>query len=180
MRVRWSLNQSGFFYRWSFNAGSVKNHMCRQLILPTMHCTECLARTLRLESLAAWPHLGSCCPPRLAAPPPKNPGYASEPCVANLVTFLFIMTVSDVLEQPCDKYDNANKLVPSCFNNWEQAVRTQLVDSLWTDLWQLVCRPGTTCAIFNLCRLHNNVWIIWLQSFEEIYQIQVLVQAQRK
>ena len=25
--------------------------------------TECLARTLRLESLAAWPHLGFCCPP---------------------------------------------------------------------------------------------------------------------
>jgi hypothetical protein len=60
------------FLPLNFNAGSVKNHMCRQLILPTMHCTECLARTLRLESLAAWPHLGFCCPPwpkNLATPP---------------------------------------------------------------------------------------------------------------
>jgi hypothetical protein len=49
------------------------------------------------------------------------------------------MTVSDLLEQPCDKSDNAIKLVTSqvvnslfqtSYNNWEQAVRTQLVDSL--------------------------------------------------
>ena len=34
-----------------------------------------------------------------------------QPCVVNLVKFLFIMTVSDLLEQPCDKSDNAIKLV---------------------------------------------------------------------
>jgi hypothetical protein len=51
------------------------------------------------------------------------------------------MTVSDLLEQPCNKSDNAikllqvvNSLFQTCYNNWEQAVRTQLVDSLWTDL----------------------------------------------
>jgi hypothetical protein len=38
----------------------------------------------------------------------------SQPCVVNLVTFLFNMTVSDVLEQPCDKSDNAIMLVTSC------------------------------------------------------------------
>ena len=37
-----------------------------------------------------------------------------QPCVVNLVTFLFIMTVSDLLEQPCDKSDTAIKLVTSC------------------------------------------------------------------
>jgi hypothetical protein len=38
-----------------------------------------------------------------------------QPCVVNLVTFLFyIMTVSDLLEQPCNKSDNAIKLVTSC------------------------------------------------------------------
>ena len=48
------------------------------------------------------------------------------------------MTVSDLLEQPCNKSDNAiklqlqvvNSLIQTCYNNWEQAVRTQLVDSL--------------------------------------------------
>jgi hypothetical protein len=44
------------------------------------------------------------------------------------------MTVSDVLEQLCYKSDNAIKLVNILFqtwyNNWEQVVRTQLVDSL--------------------------------------------------
>jgi hypothetical protein len=133
----------------------------------TQHRTECLARTLRLESLAAWPHLGFCCPPPPPPPPTpppppftKNPGYASEPCVVNLVTFLFIMNVSDVLEQPCDKSDNANKLVPSCFNNWEQAqcehnlstACEQICNNLFVDLEQLVR--------FYVCTLHNNVWII--------------------
>jgi hypothetical protein len=33
-----------------------------------------------------------------------------QPCVVNLVAFLFIMTVSDLLEQPCDKSDNSIKL----------------------------------------------------------------------
>ena len=33
---------------------------------------------------------------------------------SNGVTFLFIMTVSDLLEQHCDKSDNAIKLVTSC------------------------------------------------------------------
>jgi hypothetical protein len=37
-----------------------------------------------------------------------------QPCVVTLVTFLFIMTVSDLLEQPCNKSDNAIKLVTSC------------------------------------------------------------------
>ena len=37
-----------------------------------------------------------------------------QPCVVNLVTFLFIMTVSNLLEQPCNKSDNAIKLVTSC------------------------------------------------------------------
>jgi hypothetical protein len=46
------------------------------------------------------------------------------------------MTVSDLLEQPYNKSDNAiklaiscyiNSLFQTCYNNWEQAVRTQLV-----------------------------------------------------
>jgi uncharacterized membrane protein len=37
-----------------------------------------------------------------------------QPCVVNLVTFLFIITVSDLLGQPCNKSDNAIKLVTSC------------------------------------------------------------------
>jgi hypothetical protein len=38
------------------------------------------------------------------------------PCVVNLVTFLLysIMTVSNLLEQPCNTSDNAIKLVTSC------------------------------------------------------------------
>ena len=58
-----------------------------------------------------------------------------QPCVVDLVTFLLY---HDGLEQPCNKSDNANKLVlqvvnslfQTCYNNWEQVVRTQLVDNL--------------------------------------------------
>ena len=37
-----------------------------------------------------------------------------QPCVVNLVTFLLYQTVSDLLEQPCNKSDNVIKLVTSC------------------------------------------------------------------
>jgi hypothetical protein len=47
------------------------------------------------------------------------------------------MTVSDLLEQPCSKSDNINKLVPNLLTTWDrQAVRTQLVDDLSADLLQ--------------------------------------------
>ena len=49
------------------------------------------------------------------------------------------MTVSDLLEQPCNKPDNINKVVTSCsklVDNLGQAVRTQLVDGLLADLLQ--------------------------------------------
>ena len=37
-----------------------------------------------------------------------------QPCVVNLVTFLLYHDCTDLLEQPCDKSDNAIKLVTSC------------------------------------------------------------------
>jgi hypothetical protein len=53
------------------------------------------------------------------------------------------MTVSDLLEQPCNKSDNINKvcykLLAVCsklVDNLGQAVRTQLVDGLLADLLQ--------------------------------------------
>ena len=45
------------------------------------------------------------------------------------------MTVSDLLEQPCNKSDNINTVV----NNLGQAVRTQLVDGLLADFLQDAC-----------------------------------------
>jgi phage-related protein len=49
-----------------------------------------------------------------------------QPCVVNLVTFLYIMTVSDLLEQLCNKSDNAIKFLP----NLLQQIGTQLVDNI--------------------------------------------------
>jgi hypothetical protein len=53
------------------------------------------------------------------------------------------MTASHLLEQPCDKFRNAIMLVANCYslfqtcyNNWEQAVRTQLVDGFLANLLQ--------------------------------------------
>ena len=49
------------------------------------------------------------------------------------------MTVSDLLEQPCNKSDSINKVVTSFEHlvpNLGQAVRTQLVDGLLADLLQ--------------------------------------------
>jgi hypothetical protein len=83
-----------------------------------------------------------------------------QPHVINLVTFLLyhdcIRLVRTTLLQvwsliiPSSSLQVVNSLCQTCYNNWEQAVRTQLVDSLWTDLWQLVCRPVTTCAFLRM------------------------------
>ena len=63
------------------------------------------------------------------------------------------MTVLDLLEQPCNKYDNINKVVTtvnkSCsilVDNLGQAVRTQLVDGLLADLLQDV---RFVCVVLN-------------------------------
>ncbi len=52
------------------------------------------------------------------------------------------MTVSDLLEQPCNKSDNINKVVATAccilVDNLGQAVRTQFVDGLLADLLQAV------------------------------------------
>jgi hypothetical protein len=60
--------------------------------------------------------------------------------------FLVFMTVSELLEQPCNKSDNINKVVTITVNklfhilvdNLGQAVRTQLVDGFLADLVQVV------------------------------------------
>jgi hypothetical protein len=57
------------------------------------------------------------------------------------------MIVSDLLEQTCNKSDDAIKLVTSCYNNWEQAVRTQLVDSLHVNRFVTTCLQTRN----NLC-----------------------------
>jgi hypothetical protein len=63
------------------------------------------------------------------------------------------MTVSDLLEQPCNKPDNINKVVTtvnkSCsklVDNLGQAVRTQFVDGLLADLLQDV---KFVCVVLN-------------------------------
>ena len=56
------------------------------------------------------------------------------------------MIVTALLEQPCNKSDNINKVVTcklltACsklVDNFKQAVRTQLVDGLFADLLQVV------------------------------------------
>jgi hypothetical protein len=66
-----------------------------------------------------------------------------QPCVDNLVTFLFIMTVSDFIEQPCDKSDNAIKLVTSCYNSLLQT-------NLFTSCQQVVFAPLVPSCCNNL------------------------------
>jgi hypothetical protein len=44
------------------------------------------------------------------------------------------MTVSDSLEQPCDRSDNVNKVVPYLLTTWDK--QGQLVDGFLADLLQ--------------------------------------------
>ena len=60
-----------------------------------------------------------------------------------------------------------DKLLTTCSKlvttNQEQAVRTQLVDNLWTDLLQLVCRLVTTCAFL---RVYNHASAVSIYTYE--------------
>ena len=68
-----------------------------------------------------------------------------QPWAVNLVTSCYIMTVSDLLEQPCNKFDNAIKLVTSC---------QQLVPNLLQQTRNKQCENNllTTCeqTCYNL------------------------------
>ena len=57
------------------------------------------------------------------------------------------MTVSDFLEQPCNKFDNINKVVTSCqqlvlnlLKTWEKQCEHNLLMTFW--------RLATRCEIF--------------------------------
>jgi hypothetical protein len=71
------------------------------------------------------------------------------------------MTVSDLLEQPCNKPDNINKVVTcklltACsklVDNLGQAVRTQFVDRL-----------ATRCEIFTCVSLQTSRQVVVLTS----------------
>jgi hypothetical protein len=78
------------------------------------------------------------------------------------------MTVSDLLEQPGNKSDNAIKLVTACsklVDNLGQAVRTQLVASLLLDLLQDVrlLRVYTGAIIFLFP--HELIYFLFQQCY---------------
>ena len=58
------------------------------------------------------------------------------------------MTVSDLLEQPCNKSDNINKVVTSCSNSLFQTCWQLGTSSANTTCWRLVGRLATRCDIF--------------------------------
>jgi ribosomal protein S24E len=60
------------------------------------------------------------------------------------------MTVSDLLEQPCNKSDNAIKLVPSCKQLVPNLLQQLGTSSANTTCRQLVNRFGTTCAFLRV------------------------------
>jgi hypothetical protein len=80
-----------------------------------------------------------------------------QPCVVNLVTmvhvtFLFIMTVSYLLEQPCNKSDNAIKLVTSC----SQLVPNSL-QQLGTSSANTTCRQLVGRLVIGKMRDSNDI-----------------------
>jgi hypothetical protein len=78
-----------------------------------------------------------------------------QPCVVNLVTFCYIMTVSDLLEQPCNKSDNATLSLLQVVNSLFQFLLQQLgTSSATTTCRHLVNRFVTTCL--QTC---NNLYV---------------------
>ena len=73
-------------------------------------------------------------------------------CLVNLVTSCCIITVSDVTT--CNRSDNAINLLQVVSNLFltccNKSGTSSVVDNLWTDLLQLVCRLVTTCAFLRV------------------------------
>ena len=75
------------------------------------------------------------------------------------------MTASDLLEQPCNKSDNINKVVTAVnklcsklVDNLEQAVRTQLVGGLLAHLLSNITEIFACCSgsLFSLSLVYNS------------------------
>jgi hypothetical protein len=60
-----------------------------------------------------------------------------QPCVVNLVTFLFIMTVSDLLEQPCDMPSSLLQVLTACSKLVTTTGNKQCEDNLFTACEQI-------------------------------------------
>ena len=94
-------------------------------------------------------------------------GNLISSCEASLPISPFSPTRSSRARATHCRRTTCSKLVTT---NQEQAVRTQLVNNLWTDLLQLVCRLVTTCAFLRvyLCTaLRQRSWfrlVTWPQN----------------
>jgi hypothetical protein len=71
------------------------------------------------------------------------------------------MTVSDLLEQPCYKSDNINKLVTSCLNNLYNIVILWLYRTCWNNLATSLIISTSLLQAVNLTScsiLVDNLW----------------------
>ena len=92
-----------------------------------------------------------------------------QPCVVNPVTFLHIMTVSDFLEQLCNKSDNAIKFLP----NLLQQLGTQIVDNIVNTQYKTL-NNNVTVTKSNKC-IYIPDWRISL-THNSVYDILNIVQ----
>jgi hypothetical protein len=83
-----------------------------------------------------------------------------SPCVIHLVTFLlYIITVSDILEQPSNKSDNAIKLVPNLLQQLGTSSANttcrQLVNRFVTNLFAVPFK-GDVHSVLRISSAHNK------------------------
>ena len=71
-------------------------------------------------------------------------------CNILVISWLYQLVRTTLLQVIKSLLQVVNNLFQTCYNKLGQAVRTQLVDNLWTDLLQLVCRLVTTCVFLRV------------------------------
>jgi hypothetical protein len=62
---------------------------------------------------------------------------------------------------PSSLFQIVNSLFQSCYNNWEQVVRTQLVDNLWTDILTTCLQTCNNLCVFT-CELDKITALLQL------------------
>ena len=93
-----------------------------------------------------------------------------------------MMTVSGLFEQPCNKSDSSvsllqvvNSFFAICFCNLQQAMQTQIVMSLQTDLLQFVGRFVTICMLASLLPYHFYMFNFLIPSHFLLVAVQLKI-----
>jgi hypothetical protein len=85
--------------------------------------------------------------------------------------YCYIMTVSDLLEQPCNKSDNINKVVPNLLTTWDKQCEQNLLTTCWqtSKMWDYC---ACSCASWS-DQVVTDLWRLLSSRYQNVFALLV-------